>query len=295
MEPFVDLLAKIDEAERAGPFAPDVMVQRFSVPFEYPVVFTRDVWAPHNPALADVLSRLEPGKRHRFFAVVDDGVERAWPTLLQDIAAYARAHPARLELLGEPLVVAGGEQCKNDKALLGRVQERFLDLGLDRHSFVVIVGGGAVLDMAGYAAAITHRGLRVVRVPTTVLAQNDSGVGVKNGVNAFGEQEPVRAPSSRPSPCSTTTGSSSTLGPRDRAEGMAEAVKVALIRDAEFFSWLEANAGPLRAFEEAAVGALIRRCAELHLRHIATSGDPFETGSARPLDFGHWAAHGSKP
>ena len=60
--------------------------------------------------------------------------------------------------------------------------------GLDRQSFVVIVGGGAVLDMAGYAAAIAHRGVRVIRIPTTVLAQADSGVGVKNGVNAFGKK-----------------------------------------------------------------------------------------------------------
>jgi 3-dehydroquinate synthase len=248
------------------------------------------VWDPRNPALADVLSRLEPGKRHRFFAVVDDGVARAWPTLLQDIAAYARAHAPRLELVGEPLVVAGGEECKNDKALLARVQERFLDLGLDRHSFVVIVGGGAVLDMVGYAAAVTHRGLRVVRVPTTVLAQNDSGVGVKNGVNARGGKN-LLGTFAPPFAVLNDHRFLATLGPRDRAEGMAEAVKIALIRDAEFFSWLEANAGRLRAFEEAAVGTLIRRCAELHLRHIATSGDPFEAGSARPLDFGHWAAH----
>jgi 3-dehydroquinate synthase len=72
---------------------------------------------------------------------------------------------------------------------------------------------------------------------------------------------------------------------------MAEAVKVALIRDAAFFAWLDDHAGALAAFETVAVEHLIRRCAELHLAHIATGGDPFEQGNARPLDFGHWAAH----
>ena len=72
---------------------------------------------------------------------------------------------------------------------------------------------------------------------------------------------------------------------------MAEAVKVALIRDADFFAWIEANADALGRAEAEPLGALVRRCAALHLAHIASGGDPFEMGSARPLDYGHWAAH----
>jgi 3-dehydroquinate synthase len=82
-----------------------------------------------------------------------------------------------------------------------------------------------------------------------------------------------------------------TLSPRDTIAGMAEAVKVSLIRDAAFFAWMTASSGRLAAREPDAVVELVERCARLHLRHIATSGDPFEMGSARPLDFGHWAAH----
>ena len=72
---------------------------------------------------------------------------------------------------------------------------------------------------------------------------------------------------------------------------MAEAVKVALIRDGAFFTWLEANADALITFERRTLAQMIRRCAELHMRQIAQGGDPFETGSARPLDYGHWSAH----
>ncbi len=87
----------------------------------------------------------------------------------------------------------GGEQVKHDPELVVRLQRRLLDLGVDRHSYVVGVGGGAFLDMVGFVAATTHRGVRHVRVPTTVLAQNDSGVGVKNGVNTFGVKNFVGA------------------------------------------------------------------------------------------------------
>jgi 3-dehydroquinate synthase len=163
-------------------------------------------------------------------------------------------------------------------------------MGVDRHAFVVGIGGGAFLDLIGYVAATTHRGVRHIRVPTTVLAQNDSGVGVKNGVNAFGMKNLLGcfAP---PFAVLNDADFLRTLQPRDKLAGMAEAVKVALIRDAVFFDWLEANAEDLRNFESAAMRHMIRRCAELHMKQIGQGGDPFETGSARPLDYGHWSAH----
>ena len=74
-------------------------------------------------------------------------------------------------------------------------------------------------------------------------------------------------------------------------DGTAEAVKVALIRDGAFFEWLDERAGLLAGRDEAAMRHLIFRCAQLHIRQITAGGDPFERGSARPLDFGHWAAH----
>jgi len=123
-----------------------------------------------------------------------------------------------------------------------------------------------------------------------VLAQNDSGVGVKNGVNAFGKKNFLGcfAP---PHAVLNDLGFLRTLHPRDRIAGIAEAVKVALIRDAAFFHWLEGNADALRDCVPAAIARMIRRCAELHMRQIAHGGDPFETGSGRPLDYGHWSAH----
>ena len=267
----------------------EILLQRIPLVLEYPVVFTRDALAVTNTALADVLARREPERRHRFVAVVDAGVAAKWPSLATAIDAYAAHHAARLELAAPPWHIPGGEAAK-DRPVLDGLLDRFAALRLDRHAFVLGIGGGAALDVIGYAAAILHRGLRLVRMPTTVLAQNDAGIGVKNGINAYGAKNFL---GTFAAPFAVVNDSSflRTLAPRDQIAGMAEAVKVAVIRDPVFFDWLESRAARLAAFELEAAEQLIRRCAELHLAHIAGGGDPFEQGNARPLDFGHWAAH----
>jgi 3-dehydroquinate synthase len=272
------------------PEAGAVYLQEFSVRYDYPVHFTEHLFARDNPVFAQALARREPDKRHRFIVFVDANVAASWPTLAHDIAAYAEAHADVLQLAARPETVPGGEQIKNDPALVARLQHRLMELAIDRHSYVVGVGGGAFLDLIGFVAATTHRGVRHVRVPTTVLAQNDSGVGVKNGVNAYGVKNLVGS-FAPPFAVLNDVAFLRTLHPRDRIAGIAEAVKVSLIRDATFFGWLEAHADRLRECEASAIARMIRRCAELHMRQIAHGGDPFETGSARPLDYGHWAAH----
>jgi len=265
-------------------------LQSFSVPYEYPVYFTEHLFAHDNPIFRQVLTRRESTRRHRFAVLIDSNVDAAFPSLAHDIAGYAVVHADAMALAAHPETAPGGEQVKNDPALVTRLQRRLVELGIDRHAFVVGIGGGAFLDLVGYVAASTHRGIRHIRVPTTVLAQNDSGVGVKNGINAFGVKNLLGA-FAPPFAVLNDSDFLRTLHPRDKIAGIAEAVKVALIRDRVFFEWLEAKADALRACEPAAMNRMIRRCAELHMRQIAHGGDPFETGSARPLDYGHWSAH----
>lgn len=269
-------------------------MQRVQVAFDYPVLFTRGMFRPPNRTLRDALTRArEDGssaRRQRVAVIIDSGVGAAWPQLTENIEAYFEAHAELLELASAPRLFMGGEAAKNHPALIRQLQAGFFADKLDRHCTVLIIGGGAILDAVGYAAALCHRGLRVVRAPTTVLAQNDAGIGVKNGVNDFGVKNALGcfAP---PFAVVNDLDFISTLEPRDQVAGIAEAIKVGLIRDADFFDWLESNAEALAAGERDAMAYMIRRCAELHLAHIRDSGDPFEVGSARPLDFGHWAAH----
>ncbi len=265
--------------------------QQVEVTFRYPVHFTRNLFAAENALLADaLLEGASPATGpKRVLVVVDEGVVRHHPNLAADITAYF-AEREGLKLVTAPLIVAGGEATKNAPENVLVVQQAVHTHGVDRHSYVVAVGGGALLDMAGYAAATSHRGVRLIRIPTTVLSQNDSAVGVKNGVNAFGKKNFLGS-FAPPYAVFNDLNFLKTLEQRDWVGGLSEAVKVALLKDAEFFGFLERNAEALRNRDEEAMAHAVIRCAELHLNHIATSGDPFEFGSSRPLDFGHWAAH----
>jgi len=264
--------------------------QRFAVEFEYPVIFCRDAFDTANPNLAWAIARREPERQHPLFVVVDAGVAAVWPELTQQIAAYVRGFADTLRLLAPPRFVPGGEDAKNDPALIADLQADFARAKLDRQGVLLIIGGGAVLDAVGYAGSTTHRGVRVVRMPSTVLAQNDAGIGVKTSVNAFSAKN-FLGTFAPPFAVLNDASLLRTLPLRDVRAGLAEAIKVALIRDVKFFHWLEEHAPALKRAESTALEAAIRRCAELHLEHIASAGDPFEQGSARPLDYGHWCAH----
>ena len=261
----------------------------FSVPFEFPLHFTRGVFDRQNALLETIVARHEPARRHRLLVVIDDRVAAATPDLHDRVLGYAAAHSASIDLALPPVIVPGGEAVKNDIAHALSLLRVINDSGLDRQSFVVIVGGGAVLDMASFAAAIAHRGIRVVRMPTTVLAQADSGVGVKNSINLFGKKN-FAGTFVPPFAVINDLDFLDTLETRDRIAGVVEAVKVALLKDAPFFEDIAANASRIVS-DSAILERVIQRSAELHLQHICGNGDPFELGSARPLDFGHWAAH----
>lgn len=260
------------------------------VSFTLRVYFTQGVFDPANPLLRDVLAGAGPAQRHKALFVLDETLTRAQPYLVKNVQVYCASFPESLDLVAPPMILEGGERVKNSYFHVSEIHSHIDRYHIDRHSYLIAVGGGALLDVAGLAAATAHRGVRHVRVPTTTLSQADSGVGVKNGINAFGKKNFIGtfAP---PFAVINDFDLLRTLPPRDKRAGYVEAVKVALIRDREFFEALERDAPRLREFESEAMQRLIHRCAELHLNHIATSGDPFEFGSARPLDFGHWAAH----
>lgn len=267
----------------------EVIQQSFSVAYQYPVFFTERLFGSGNPCFSEYLkSTSGQGASPKLLFVLDQGMERCHPALREDILRYCRKMgitDERIRWVG----FSGGEAVKNELKNFYRLADAINEYGIDRHSFVIAVGGGALLDLAGYAAAVAHRGIRHIRVPTTVLSQNDSGIGVKNGINYAGKKNFLGS-FAPPAAVFNDYHFLTTLEPRDWRAGIAEAIKVALIRDAEFFRWLEDHAQALNERDQASMQELIRRCAALHLQHIA-GGDPFEAGSSRPLDFGHWSAH----
>ncbi|GAB3943262.1 3-dehydroquinate synthase [Spirosoma harenae] len=268
----------------------DHLHQSFSVRFTYTVFFTEHLFDSANTVFADFLKQQIIGEtRKKLLFVIDSGVAAVYPELSSAIKTYIAQYADNLELIPELLIIPGGELAKNNPDFVEKIVSAVDQYGIDRHSYVVAIGGGSILDLVGYAAAISHRGIRHIRIPTTVLSQNDSGVGVKNGVNYQGKKN-FLGTFVPPIAVFNDSHFLTTLDERDWRAGISEALKVALIKDATFFEWIEANAEQLAARDMAAMQYLIHRCAQMHLDHIA-SGDPFEMGSSRPLDFGHWSAH----
>ena len=273
--------------------SPPVIEQSFRLSFEYPVIFSRDIFNPGNPVIDDLLHRRETDRRQRAVVFIDAGVAESNPGIVDRISAYFMARSTTLELACPPRRTLGGPAAKNGWEPVRTVMTALGDLHMDRQSFVVAIGGGSMLDMVGFAASIVHRGLRLVRVPTTTLSQNDSGVGVKNGMDEHGQKNFVGtfAP---PFGVINDSDFLHSLAFEDWVGGISEAVKIAAIKDAALLDDIIAHGPQIRQRESLGNEArerIIHRCAAAHLEHIRTSGDPFEFGSARPLDFGHWAAH----
>jgi 3-dehydroquinate synthase len=272
------------------PISMQTIQQRFKVEYNYAVYFTQDLFNTNNPILKDFFQEYtEQGFQRKALVIVDEGFEQFNTDLGLRIRAYFETSVSHIQLAPEIITVPGGEACKNDPALFDKLVEAVDHYGIDRHSFVIGIGGGAVLDLVGYAAAVSHRGIKLIRIPTTVLAQNDSGVGVKNSINFRGKKN-FLGTFAPPVAVFNDLTYLRTLDDRDWRGGISEAIKVALIKDVTFFEWIEEHATALANRDEDAMAYLIHRCAEMHTDHIA-GGDPFEFGSSRPLDFGHWAAH----
>ncbi|MDZ8081705.1 MAG: 3-dehydroquinate synthase [Nostoc sp. DcaGUA01] len=264
--------------------------QRVSVTFNYEVYFTQNLFELKNPTLAQIITADGETKPKKVVVVVDAGLLELQPGLLGQVVAYTKFYAEVLAIATEPITIPGGEAAKNDRTLLEQIHQIIEAAGLCRHSYLLAIGGGAMLDLVGYAAATAHRGIRLIRIPTTVLAQNDSGVGVKNGINAFGKKN-FLGTFAPPYAVINDSAFLTTLDDRDWRSGVAEAIKVALIKDAKFFDFIHSHTAALVQRDMDAMQQTIYRCAQLHLEHIANSGDAFEMGSSRPLDFGHWAAH----
>lgn len=276
-----------DESLR-GPvllFARMPAVTPFSVDFVHRVVFTRGLFAPENPVLIDALR----GGAPRAVALIDEGVARTHPDIESRLRARLALDPDAPRIL-ECRVVPGGEPCKGDRSLVDLVVELVHRHHLCRRSWVLAVGGGAVLDAVGYGAAIAHRGVRLVRIPTTVLAQDDAAMGVKNGINRFRKKN-FEGVFSVPWAVLNDFDFLTTLPDTYWRGGFSEAVKISLLKDRGYFEEIESAAPRILARDLEAALPVIRRCADLHLAHIVLGGDPFELNEARPLDYGHWAAH----
>ena len=200
------------------------------------------------------------------------------PVLQASLAAEGIAAPA--------LALPAGEGTKN-WADLGRATEWLLAQKIERKDLVVALGGGVIGDLAGFAAAILRRGLRFVQIPTTLLAQVDSSVGGKTGINSPQGKNLIGA-FHQPALVLADIDVLETLSPRDFRAGYGEVAKYGLLGDERFFEWLEANATALAAdpdLRQRAVRHSVQMKADIVQR------DETEQGDRALLNLGHTFGH----
>ena len=258
--------------------------------WKHRIRFTRGAFELSNSVLKNILSEevLPQGITRKVLVLVDEVLGDKLSGVVEQIQAYLNSI-AYLEFKGVHFL-KGGEESKQSQEVLQQAWDLLEQVKMDRHSYLLVVGGGAFLDVIGLAAAMAHRGVRLIRFPTTVLAQDDSGVGVKNAINAYGKKN-FLGTFAVPYAVINDLNFLESLSTREVCFGLIEAIKVALVKDKVFFKWIESNADFLKLAETNVLEEAIKRSAFLHAEHIAEGGDPFETGSSRPLDYGHWAAH----
>jgi 3-dehydroquinate synthase len=184
-------------------------------------------------------------------------------------------------------VLAAGEATKGF-ASLARLCERLLEMGLERGDLVIALGGGVIGDLAGLAASIVRRGIRLVQMPTTLLAQVDSSVGGKTGINTPQGKNLVGT-FHQPSLVLADTDSLATLPPRQLRAGYVEAAKYGLIADAAYFGWLEQNVSAVLAKDPAALTHAIAVAVQGKAAIVAR--DETETGDRMLLNLGHTFGH----
>jgi 3-dehydroquinate synthase len=228
---------------------------------------------------ATLLAAVLPARR--VAVVTNDIVGPLYLPRLQATWAAAGATPL-LEI-----VLPDGERHKT-LPTVSRILDTLVANRFARDDLVVALGGGVVGDMAGFAAACYQRGIGFVQMPTTLLAQVDSSVGGKTGVNHPGGKNLIGA-FHQPKAVIADTATLATLPPRELRAGLAEVVKHALICDAAFFSWLEANADALLALDPAALAHAVHRCCTIKAGVV--SRDERETGERALLNLGHTFGH----
>lgn len=266
-----------------------IIKQSFKINFKYNIFFTKNIFDLNNTLLIKILNKENKTKKN-IIIFIDKNVSKSHINLETDIKNYIHKHKKYINLTCQPIAITGGEKIKNHYNLV-KCSYKLLDqYKICRQSFVISIGGGTLQDLIGYIASTAHRGIKLIRMPTTVLSQDDSGVGVKNGINFLNKKNFIGCFATPFAVINDYTFLNS-LKKKEFIEGISEAIKVALIKDKNLFTLIEKNTTNIIDRNTLIMEKIIYSCAKLHAEHISKKGDPFETLSSRPLDFGHWSAH----
>ena len=266
-----------------------IIKQKFNITYAYDIFFTKNIFNKKNKLLINILNKENKVKKN-IIIFIDKNVYIKNNNLIFDIKNYFNAYKNFFNLKSNPIILSGGEKVKNHPIIVNLLYKIIDKYKICRKSYIFVIGGGSFQDLLGFVAATAHRGIKLIRIPTTTLSQDDSGVGVKNGINFLNKKNFIGS-FNVPFAVINDYNFLKSLDDKNYFEGFSEIIKVSLIKDKSFFSFIEKNTDNIIKKKEKIIEKIIYKSAKLHAYHISKNGDPFENLSSRPLDFGHWAAH----
>jgi 3-dehydroquinate synthase len=266
-----------------------IIKQKFQINFKYDIFFTKNAFDLKNKTLKNILNKSNKTKKN-IIVFIDKNVYKKNNFLIKNIKDYFKINKKYINLVKEPILITGGEKSKNHYSIIKCIYKIIDENKICRKSYIIAIGGGTIQDLIGFAAATAHRGIKLIRMPTTTLSQDDSGVGVKNGIN-FKNKKNFIGCFTAPYAVINDINLLMSLKKENFIEGFSEALKVALIKNKKLFESIKYNINNIINRDEKTVSKIIFECAKIHAYHISKKGDPFENKLSRPLDFGHWAAH----
>ncbi|WP_300670008.1 hypothetical protein [Desulfoluna sp.] len=264
--------------------------QKFQTHHHYPVCFTTDLFAGDNQTIRQTLTQMGHDHPTRCAVFIDSGVVARNRTLIKQITRYFQKEHPFFDLCHPPFVLSGGESVKNNRRLLDEILSITHTHHLTPDGLVFLVGGGAFLDAAGSALAQCRGGIRAANIPTSTLSQCAAGIGTLRFMNACGIKN-FSAIAAPPYAVFIDFSLLKTLPFEHHLSGMAEAFKMALATDAEFFSVLVKKARKIHQNDPATVEKVVYKTALLHLEKIQASSDPFSESTTGPSGLGCRVAH----
>jgi len=265
------------------------IIQTFKVNYKYKIYFTDDLFDKKNKLLFNIFKNDKKNNK-KLIIIIDKNITYYHSKIVENIKDFFKTNEMNIILQCNPILITGGEKVKNHYMIIKYLYNIIHKYKICRQSYIMTIGGGSLLDAVGFASSTAHRGVKLIRIPTTTLSQDDSGVGVKNGINFDGKKNFIGT-FHVPNVVINDYKILKSLSNKDWMSGISEAIKVALIKDKSLFEYIYSNKNNIIKREDNIVKHIIFKSAKLHADHISKQGDPFEILSSRPLDFGHWAAH----
>lgn len=266
-----------------------IIKQSFQVNFKYNIVFTTDIFNTNNTSLIKILNTYNKNIK-KIIIFIDKNIYNINKSIISQIDHYIKKNGKYINLIYKPILITGGEKIKSHYTLVKYAYKIIDKYKICRQSYIISIGGGTLQDLIGFVASTAHRGIRLIRIPTTTLSQDDSGVGVKNGIN-FNNKKNFIGCFGTPYAVINDYNFLMSLKKENFIEGFSEAIKVALIKNKKLFFLIKNNTTNILNRNRNVTEQIIYECAKIHANHISKKGDPFEVKSSRPLDFGHWSAH----